>query len=583
MVDLITTEVINSKFQSLLIEMRYVLIRSAYSSLMRESRDCGFGFTTAEGEVPFQGASNWLFMYGDAARKIKENVALKDLRDNDVFIGNDPHEIGAPHTPDVLVMSPVLFEGELIGFSSSVAHKMDFGGAVAGSIYSGATEVFQEGLRLPVMKFYDEGVVISQVEEVIRGNVRNADLVLGDLRAQVGATLTGARRFKELAIRYGKETLMDALQEMLAAPEKRISSHVSQWPGEIAEAEAFLDPPPNHDGPVRIHLRVTRTGGHLTFDFSESDLQVRSPVNVPRAAILRQCISAVIGLTDPDIQENAGGARAMSLVTKQGTVASPVPPAPVGNTTMVQPAYNDVIISALSALKGEGGVAERGGHGTTAFGWRKGLVEGRKYVQYEIHHSCTGATVRSDGISAVNPISYMYRNSGRLNDNPTIQETPIEVLEAQFPVRVRRYEFIPDSGGAGKFRGGVAPRRTYEALETADLNVRHSLSFVIPSEGVDEGQSGRKGRVVLNIDKPEEKVLDGWSVELSSGDTLTLESGGGGGVGDPISRSPVAVLRDVAEGFVSVQGAMADYRVVINEMNGTFVLDSEATAKARSK
>ena len=583
MVDLITIEVINSKFQSLLIEMRFLLINSAYSSLMRESRDCGFGFTTPEGEAPFPGAENWLFMYGDAARRIKEIVPLEELHDDDVFIGNDPHEIGAPHTPDVLVMVPVLHEGKLIGFSSSVAHKMDFGGAVPGTIYNGATEIFQEGLRLPIMRFYEAGVIIPQVEEIIRGNVRNADLVLGDLRAQVGATLTGAHRFKELADRYGAETLLEAFEAILAAPEKRITSHVSEWPGKSAEAEALLDPPPNHDGPVRLHLHLTRVGGRLTFDFSDSDPQVRSAVNMPTGVLRRMCITSVIGMTDRDIAENAGGARALSVITKEGTVASPVPPAPVGNTTMVQAAYINIIIEALSELKGEAGIAKRGGHGTTALGWRKGLVEGRKYVQYEIHNSSTGASTWKDGISAVNPISHMYRNSGRLNDNPTIQETPIEVLEAQFPVRVRRYELMPDSGGAGLYRGGVSPRRVYEALETADLNVRHAISFDLPAQGTEGGQPGRKGRVVVNARTPNEVVVEGWSYELRAGDTLTFEGGGGGGLGEPLQRAPNDIVMDVTEGFVSIEGARNDYGVVIRSKDGIYSLDEKATGELRSK
>ena len=582
MVDPITTEVIAGKFQALLLEMRFVLIRSAYSSLMRESRDCGFGFTTATGEVPFPGASNWLFTYGDAAKKILEKTPLDQLHEDDVFIGNDPHEISAPHTPDVLVMTPVFYEGNIVGFSGSVAHKMDFGGAVPGSIYSGATEVFQEGLRLPVLKFYDRGKVVSQVEEIIRANVRNSDLVLGDLGAQVGATLVGARRFQALAKRYGPDTLAEAFEEMLAAPQKRIAARVSQWPGETAEAEAYFDPPPNHDAPVRIHLRITRHGDHLTFDFSESDPQVRSPVNIPRGTLLRQCVECLIGMTDPDIPENVGVARAFSLVTKEGTVASPVPPAPVGNTTMIQPRYIDAIVSALSILTGRPPIAEKGGHGTTALGWREGLVSGRRYVQYEIHHSCTSASAWSDGISAVNPMSFALRNSGRLNDNPTIQETPVEILEAQYPVRVKKYELIPDSGGAGKFRGGVPPRRMYEALGVADLNVRHSLSFTIPANGVEGGQPGRKGRVVINADTPGQSELEGWSYEISPGDTLTFEAAGGGGVGDPFERDPELVLRDVAEGFVSVEGAKKDYGVVVNLDGGSHTLDLEATKRLRS-
>ncbi|MBI4200308.1 MAG: hydantoinase B/oxoprolinase family protein [Chloroflexi bacterium] len=581
MADPITAEVIRSKFEALLLEMRFVLFRSAFSALMRESRDCSFGICSADGDMPFQGAPNHLFMYSRAARRLLTKWPAQEVHDGDIFIGNDPHEIGISHSPDVMVLAPVLHEGALVGFCGSIAHKSDFGGAVPGSVYSGATELYQEGLVLPLMKYQDRGRMVSQVEEVIRANVRNPDLVLGDLGAQVGATLLGVGRVRALAARYGAETLLAVARELLEVSEKRLRPQISRWPGRTAEAEVVLDPPPNHDGPVHIRLRVTRDDGHLTFDFTESDPQVRSPVNVPTTALMHVCCTCLVGMTDPTIPHNEGVARAITLKIKAGTVVCPTPPAPVGNTTRVRPRLADVVLNALAALKGERAVAQRGDCGSSAFGWRTGLVAGRRYIQYEIQNGAgTGATSWCDGVSGVNPYDYSH-NGGSL-DTRGLPDTPVEVLEAQYPVRVRKFELVPDSGGPGQFRGGASRRRLYEALAPADLNVRHAMGWVIPPQGMEGGLPGRSGRVVINVGTPAEVNLETWSHELQPGDTLSFESPGGGGFGNPFQREPQAVLRDVVEGFVSPEGAHTDYGVVVQAAGSSFVLDLPATRRLRS-
>jgi N-methylhydantoinase B/oxoprolinase/acetone carboxylase alpha subunit len=580
MMDLITTEVIRSKCQALLGEMRFLLFRSAYSSLVRESRDCSFGLCTADGEIPFQGSGLHLYVYGSAVRRLRQMVPADEFRPGDVFIGNDPHEIGVPHSPDVMVLTPLLYQGRLICFCASMAHKMDFGGAVPGTIYSGATDVFQEGLRLPLMKYYDRGTVVPQVQEIIRANVRNADIVLGDLGAQIGATLMAVERVQTIAARYSVDTLEEAFQELLSSPRLRIAKLVEKWPGHTAEAETYLDPPPSHDQPVRLHLRITRDEGHLTFDFRGSDTQVRSPINVTPPALLYMCCTSLLGLTDAGIFENAGVARAVTLMTREGTVAHATPPFPVGNTTMVLPAYVDIIMRTLSELKGTGGIATRGGHGTTAFAWRNGLVGGRKYVQYEIQAASTGGTAWRDGLSAVNPLDCQY--SAMAMENSLIQDTPAEILEAQYPVRLLRYELIPDSGGPGTYRGGCAPRRVYEALAPADLNVRHAKGFSIAADGVDGGRAGRRGRVLVRRAGRPETVVEDWKCELSPGDRVTFEGGGGGGCGDPFQRRPEQVAHDVEEGFVSVRGARDDYGVVLRRRGSKLALDLEGTRQRRA-
>ena len=580
MADAIITEVIRNRFEALISEMRFLLFRSAFSTLMRESRDCSFGICSATGEMPFEGMLN-IYIFGVAARRMLAMQSEGNLHEGDILIGNNPHEVGVQHSPDILVIAPVFHDDALVAFCGSIAHKQDMGGVVPGSVYSGATELFQEGLVLPLMKYYEQGNVVTQVDDIIRGNVRDPDLVLGDLAAQIGATQVGLSRVKALATRYGKEVLNDAFNNLLDAPRKRISKIVQTWPGITSEAEAFLDPPPNHNAPVRIHLRVTRKGGHLTFDFSESDPQVRSAVNVPTTAVLGTCCNAMLGMSDPSIPENEGVARALSLITKEGTVVSPTPPAPMGNTTMITPRLFDVVVNALSSLKGEGPIAERGGHGTVALGWRRsGLVAGRGYVQYEIQNSSgTGATNWTDGITAVNPHSYSLDRKSL--DSRGLPDAPIEVLESQYPMRIRRFELIPDSGGEGQFRGGVSRRRVYEALTEAQLNVRHSMGFVQAPKGAMGGNFGRKGRVVVNGGTSQEVVVEDWKHEIKTGDTLAFEAAGGGGFGNAFERDPDFVLRDIAEGYVTIEGARIQYGVAIVPQNGKWVIDLQATKELR--
>lgn len=570
-------EAIRSKFEALISQMRFVLFRSAYSALMRESRDCSFGVCAPEGDAPFP----TFRVFTTTARHIRSTVPLEEIHDGDMFIGNNPYETGIQHTPDILVMAPVFCDGRLVAFCGSVAHKSDIGGAVPGSIYSGATELYQEGLVLPVMKYYEKGVQVRQVEEAIRANVRNPDIVLGDLGAQVGATLLAVERTKDIVAKHGVETILDAFQELLAIPERRIRKIVETWPGHVAEAEALLDPPPNHDKPVRYHVRVTRQGGHLTFDFSESDPQVRSPVNVATPYLVGTLCLCVLGTTDPTIHDNAGVARAFSVVTKEGTVASPTPPAPTGNTTMVNPRFIDVVLKALTMLKGYGPIAERGGHGTTAFGWRRGLVEGRTYIQYEIHNgSGVGASSWGDGLSSVNPQGYALDR--KTLDSRGSLDTPVEILESQYPVRVRRFELVADSGGPGRFRGGVARRKVYEALAPATLNVRHSMGFMLPPQGGPGGRPGRMGKVIINADTPRAVELQGWRYELGVGDTVTFEGAGGGGVGNPFEKDPEDVLTDVADGLISPESARRDYGVALSSANGQTSVDREETKRLRS-
>lgn len=580
MVDTITAEVIRSKFEALLTEMRFVLIRSAYSTLMRESRDCSFGICSAKGEMPFEGAAG-LHIYSRAAQRLLANYSPDQFRDGDIFIGNDPHQIGVNHSPDVLLIAPVLFEGTLVGFCGSIAHKFDFGGAVPGSAHSGATELFQEGLVLPIMKFYDRGKLVSQVEDVIRANVRNPDLVLGDLGAQTGATHLGVARVKGFAKRFGPEVMADAFEDTLAASEKRVKMHIARWPGKAAEAEAFLDPTPNHPHPVRIHLQVARNGGHLTFDFSKSDPQVRSPVNISIPAVLRLSCISLLGMTDPSIPENEGIARAVTLITKEGTVVSSTSPAPVGNTTVAMARIIDVALNALAGLKGEPTIAERGGYGSIALAWRGGLVSGRSYIQYEIQHSAgTGATAWCDGVSVVNPHSYIQVGSSI--DKRSLPDTPVEVVEAQFPVLVKRFEVIPDSGGPGFFRGGVSRRRVYQAQAPAEANVRHAMGFTIPANGVAGGRGGRRGMIVVTPNASAPSEIEEWRFDLSPGDSVAYEGGGGGGFGDPLTRDPEKVLRDVREGLVSSEGASQDYGVVISVANGVMGVDKAGTEQLRA-
>jgi N-methylhydantoinase B len=564
----ITTEVVRSKLEALDDEMLYLLYRSAYSTLMRESRDCSYQMTAPSGALVTDGSVRGQY----AIEYLINNFSVQP---NDIWISNHPYQTGVQHTPDLMVTVPVVHNGVQLGFSSTVAHKSDSGGALVGSVSMQSTEIFQEGLLLPFMKvgeFTDEGFELDdRIIRMISTNVRDPDLYIGDFRAQVGVSLVGRKRIQTIADEVGTDNLLAVYEEIQNLGERMIRRHLAGWTDGEITVEAFLDSDGvNRDRPVRYELKVTKVGSSIEFDFSGSDDQTVGPVNILPPYMEGYCIyPSLLSMTDPTTTFNSGICRAVKVIERPGSVFNPHFPAPVGATTTVSYRVTDMVLEALSYFAMDRAVGNSGGAGgSTALLWqnRDGARSSRS-MQYEVLMTAQGAASGHDGCSGTGANFY---------NSPL---TPIEILEAQFPVRIERFELIKDSGGPGKFRGGLSYRRQYVCLAPATLN-RRADRGKFPAKGIHGGKPGSLHRLILNPFTEEEKQVPiAGRYEFAVGESFMGEGAGAGGYGDPMERDPLAVVRDVASEYVSKESAERDYGVVLFE-DGS--VDESKTAAVRA-
>lgn len=558
MIDPVEYQVIVNHLSGIAREMQQALFRTGYSTIIRESQDASCAVLTADGRVIGQHVVLPLHMgsFPVCAEAVLRYYPVEKIEDGDAFILNSPYEGGSPHANDLAVLTPVFYEGELVAFCANIAHKSDIGGSVPGSGPGDSTDVFQEGLQLPPVRYMSRHGVVAELDRVLTANSRTPTLVRGDVGGQVGAARLGERRVTALIERYGLGTVIEACEELFARTERSLRHHLSLWPDGTYEAEGWLDTDGvTPDRRVRLHVRAVKRGDGITFDFSGSDPATRGPANIRPQLVHAACYYALIALTDPDLAPNHGLARAIEVITTPGTVLNPVYPAPVGNYIMTAQLVVDIVLSALGRAVPERAIAGSGGDGSLGIGWGNAQ---ERVVQYEILGSAYGASCAQDGASGVDPHVANCR------------ATPIEILESEFPVRVRRFELIPDSGGAGRHRGGLGYVREYEVLdETGALSVKSDKQQV-PAWGLAGGLAGRPGSIVLNPGRGDERRLAPRlsNVKLGPGDILRFERPGGGGYGPPAERPRDAVLADVRDGYVSPVQAVEVYGMEPGSLGG---------------
>ena len=557
-VDVVTLGMLRSNLEALHDEMYQLLVRSAYSTIMRESRDCSFMVLDDQGTVVLTRPGN--YSHATSYRRIVRNTLAKfgrdGLREGDVIVTNHPYLGGVPHTPDLAVVVPVFLADELIAFSCSIAHKPDFGGAVPGSASSTSTELYQEGFLLPPTRLYAAGEYQQPIEDILVANVRHPDLVLGDARAQVGTTRIGAERVVGLVRRYGREATRAAFDEMLRIGEGLMREALHTWSDGMVEVEGFLDSDGVRvDQPVRFHVRATvdARAAAIHLDFSGSDDQTLGPVNVPPQYGEMAAFYALLAMVQPDLAFNDGVRAPVTLTFREGSVLNPRMPAPVGAATVCSARLTDIVLTALGQLHPSRAVAQSGGSGgAMAISWQPAQSDQRTLLQYEIFGTGLGGRMDRDG---VNGVAVHSTNLG---------VAPIEILETQFPLRVRRFELIRDSAGAGQFRGGLSYRREYELLRNASINRRADRTR-FPGEGVLGGKPGRTGRLVLNPGTADEQTLPGSGLyNFPAGSVVRFEGAGAGGLGDPSKRDPALIVEDVRAGRVSIEAAESEYGVVVD-------------------
>jgi N-methylhydantoinase B len=548
MVDAITTQVVRNRIGSLMQEMHYHFYRSGYSTIIRESRDFSCVILDRNGGLLV--APPMFFhapVYRHLVGKILEFYGGK-VAEGDMFVCNHPYEGGLPHVSDMAFVSPILSGETLVGFAGSIAHKADIGGASPGSTSASATEIFQEGLLLPPVKIYSRGAYNEDLERLILANSRQPELVAGDMHAQMAATRMGAERIQQVCERFGASVVMEAFAALLKGAGEELRAAIKALPDGEATAEGCMD----NDGveldrPVRFVVTVRVEKGEITFDFTKSDRQAKGPMNL-RPSMVEACVFySLIGALDPRLHFNDGMREVVRFEYAPNTITNASAPAPVSSYQAANLKLVDVILEALAPFRPERAVANAGSSGALLISWKGGGRPGQPSMQYEILGSAYGGGKGNDGASAL---------ATHLSN---LHITPIEILESEFPCRITSFELVPDSGGAGEFRGGLSFRRTYELLQDATV-VRRYDRAKFPPGGVNGGKSGSRSRFVIRLgDKDEQETPASGRYELRAGERFLLQSAGGGGYGNPKKRDGAALARDIAEGYVSAAAAEREY------------------------
>jgi N-methylhydantoinase B len=561
-IDPILLEVIANRLEEIQQVMKHRLFHTGYSTILRESFDGSAGLTTADGRLI--GASGMTTHTGPYARLVRAIVEKygADIHSGDAFVTNDPYRGGSSHTPDVATAAPVFVDGEIVAFCTSFGHKPDVGGIAPSSSSAASRSIFHEGLLIPPVKLYEKGVLAEGVRSIIANNSRTPELLIGDIEGQVGCTRIGGELIEGLCRQYGVPNVRAAIEQLLQASEKRLRQCLADMPDGEAESENWLDSDGASDQPVRIHVKVTKRGDKITLDFSGCDAQTPGPANAVVQAVRASAAGAVVGFVDHTIPYNDGVFRTVEMVCPEGRVINPQSPAPVNSYIPATHMVFNLVTTALSRLCPYKAVAESGlGLGAVAFSY-SATRTGESYVQYDIVETGLGGTPLGDGASMIHPMMIFE----------TVQ--PIEIIESEFPVRIRNFGIRPDSAGAGEHRGGVGFVREYEVLQPAQFMSRLSQRR-FGARGAAGGGAPLASRSIYNPGRADERVLRGLDqMLLAPGDVIRLEQSGGAGLGDPARRARECLLADVADGFVSIESAASDYGVELRRGRDGRLVDS---------
>jgi N-methylhydantoinase B len=565
--DPITFAVVKSALDAIVDEMAYAVIRTARSEIIRDVMDYSAALCDAEGRLIAQAKTiaQHLGAVPDAMQSVRREFA-GDLHPGDVVIMNDPYE-GGMHIPDVFLFLPIFVDGSLEAFAVVIGHQTDMGGRVPGSNASDSTEVYQEGLRIPPVKLYERGVVSRAVRRIIEKNVRVPDRVLGDIGAEYAAAKVGERELGKLFARYGRAMLRGYLDALLDYAERVTRAEIARWPKGTYRFTDYLDSDGFSDTPVPLTVAITvHDDGHLTCDWTGSAPQVKAALN-STVSFTKSCTYlSVRSVLRQDVPNNAGVFRCIDVIAPEGTILNPRLPGACAARALTGYRMLDVVLGALAqALPDRVPAAGEGGNTVLSMG---GLTQERRpFVLVDMITGAWGGRPDKDGMEAVT------------NPSQNMSNSPVEVLEAHHPIRVDEYGFIPDSCGAGRFRGGLGLRRRYTLLnDEATLQLRSDRMTHRPY-GLAGGAPARGTRNVLNPDGEAREMPAKFATTLRRGDVILHEQPGGGGHGDPFERDPERVAADVRDEKISLDYARREHGVVIDPV--TVTVDETATTAAR--
>ena len=568
----IDLEVIYQSTLQIARELTLNMLRTGYSTIIKESQDFTFAIFDAQGRMVAQGIPQPLHIGPLAAQVNEIRRRFPDAAPGDAFIVNHPYQACQNHSTDVCIITPMFVDGRLVGYIGNTAHKPDLGGKVPGTNAGDATDLFQEGLLIPPLRILRRGQLLADIERVICANTRTPEVTWGDITAQVNTNTYGLTRFAELFGKYSTDKVLACWQSWMDICEAELRKEIAKVPDGLYGPETdYLD----DDGidlnkSYRISATLEVKGDTLHF-ILDSDAQARGPINL-RPCVSKNFIQCLVKMVFiPNLPVNDGLSRPVQVsYPPEGSLLNPRFPAPVNMYVRPSQVTTSVAIRALArAVPGRvpapgsaagGSISSAGRHPQT----------GRWYSQYEILSGGTGARPDGDGVSAMDELVVNVMN------------TPVEAIESEFPVRVERYELAQDSGGPGTFRGGLGVRRQWRILgDESVINLRTDR-FKFSSPGIFGAKPAHVSAASLKSAGEPARPLTSKvaGLRLKKDDVLTMEFAGGGGWGDPRARAPERVRDDVVRGYVSREAARDDYGVAFKE---DLSVDADATAKLRAK
>ncbi|MDZ7701386.1 MAG: hydantoinase B/oxoprolinase family protein [Halobacteriales archaeon] len=564
MVDSGELEVFRHALTSVVEEMGVTLQRTAYSTNIKIRRDhtCAL----------FDDQLRHLAQHDVAPQHIGSLVSVvprlmrgrTELEPGDGILVNDPYE-GAVHLPDVMLISPLFVDDELVGYAANSAHHVDIGGPTPGGIPNDSTELYGEGIVLPGIKAVREWHYDDELLKLVLRNVREPDMRRGDYLAQLGANRIGERRYASLFERYGADAVSRNLDELLDYTERRVRAAIAELPDGTYAAADELDGDGVVDEPVRLALSITVDGEEMTLDFTGTAEENEGPLNCTPAMAFAGSMAIVMSLLGGELPKNDGFYRPFEFVTPEGTMVNPSRNRPVAAGWEVAMRAGELVAKAMAEAVPERTIAgTKGIVANVAYGGHDPRDD-EPYVYYETVAGGYGARATKDGMDAVQTGFQNTANS------------PIEELETELPVYVRRYELARDSAGAGRQRGGLGVRRDLEFYgERATFSLLTDRARSRPW-GLFGGDPGRAARYRVNPDTDPVEVGSKSTTKLAPGEVGSIQTPGGGGYGDPLERDPAAVREDVLDDKVSVEAAAEAYGVVVEDGR----VDEAATERRR--
>ena len=567
-VDAVDFELIYNALSSAVDDMAHTIVRTAYSNVVRDNMDFSTALCDRHGNLIAQGLTIPLHL-GSVPDAMTSFLAAfgDDVARGDLWIMNDPYH-GGMHLPDVFLVKPIVGEDETLrGFAVTIAHQTDIGGRVAGGNASDSTEIFQEGLRIPPLRLYRRGEPNETLFCLITTNVRVPDKVIGDLRAQLAACHIGEQRLLELHRRYGSKTIEQYFAELLDYSERMVRAQIASMPDGRYEFADFIDDDGIDPQPITIAVAIEVAGDEISVDFAGTSPKVKGAINATFSVTRSMVYAAIRCMLPPDVPNNAGLFRPISVTAPEDSIVNAQAPSAVAARGLTAFRMGDALLGALAQVLPERAVAagEGGNSGISIGGYR---ADRSPFIYVEFVCGCWGARANRDGVDGVTNVFSDLSNN------------PVEVIESEHPLRVEAYELIPDSGGAGHYRGGMGVRKRIQFLEEeAVLQVRSDRMSHRPY-GLNGGSPGAPTRNLLEQAGEDRAMPSKFTEWIHRGDTLDHFQAGGGGYGDPFERDPAAVLADVRNGLVSPESAERDYGVVVDTKR--WVVDADATEALRA-